>query len=511
MMLGVRHVVLSLLLLSSVTIFITRTNLNIAIVPMTSGHGRQHVSSDPGLLEKQSGCPAKLAATNASMSSAPSIELSPATMIKTYDWDQVTQGKILGSFFYSYILFQIPGGRIAETFGSRWIIFSTLIGPAVTSFIVPFITDYHYSILMLSRFLLGIFQSSFFPAAYGMICFWFPQSERSFAFAMLDIGACLGANITYFTAGFIINKWGWEYLFFIPGVIAFVMSILFVMMTRDRPEEHPFISDDEIKKIKSDFPPACPDIQITTESGDRKTSPSPPWMKILSNRAVLATMLFKFASMTGFSFVYLELPKYLSEVAHEDITSNGNINAGVNMLSVFSMITCGAISERIIQIGCTSRTTTRKIFSIFLGVGSASCFALTPVVTCQSYLLYTILCLVTFFGGFYTGSDGPIVAEMTKHFPASLYALFNMIAMSTGFIVPYLVGLVLDSNQDDPTRGWAIVFYSCSGLIIVANIFFLLFADARRQDFDMEVPDDVKETDRRKSSDVRGSFYVISD
>jgi sugar phosphate permease len=323
---------------------------------------------------------------------------------------------------------------------------------------------------------------------------------------MIDIGAVLGSIITYLTAGWIISHWGWPYLFYIPGVISFLMSILFVTLTRNRPEEHPFITDEEVKKINPDGPAVS-----TGPSHHANKSPSPPWTAILSNKSVLAVMMVKFATMAGYSFVYLELPKYLSEVAHEDITRNGNVNAGVNMLAAFSMITCGAVSEKVIQMGCTSRTATRKIFSLFVGFGCATCFALTPVVTCQPYLLYTILCLVTFFGGCYTGSDGPIVSEMTKHFPASLYAMFNMISMSTGFIVPYFVGLVLDANQDDPTRGWAIAFYSGSGLMVAANIVFLLFANASQQTFDLEVSGELPVVVRRKSLDVRGTFFEAPD
>lgn len=34
-------------------------------------------------------------------------------------WDESVQGIILGSFFYGYVITQIPGGRLAELYGGK--------------------------------------------------------------------------------------------------------------------------------------------------------------------------------------------------------------------------------------------------------------------------------------------------------------------------------------------------------------------------------------------------------
>ena len=39
-------------------------------------------------------------------------------------WEKSIQGHILGSFFYGYLISQIPGGLLAERFGAKWIIAS---------------------------------------------------------------------------------------------------------------------------------------------------------------------------------------------------------------------------------------------------------------------------------------------------------------------------------------------------------------------------------------------------
>ncbi len=41
------------------------------------------------------------------------------TQYPDFTWDSSTQGIILGSFFYGYILTQIPGGWLATKFGGK--------------------------------------------------------------------------------------------------------------------------------------------------------------------------------------------------------------------------------------------------------------------------------------------------------------------------------------------------------------------------------------------------------
>ena len=40
---------------------------------------------------------------------------------RTFGWSHKQQGVILGMFFYGYVLTQLPGGRLAELFGGKWL------------------------------------------------------------------------------------------------------------------------------------------------------------------------------------------------------------------------------------------------------------------------------------------------------------------------------------------------------------------------------------------------------
>lgn len=46
-------------------------------------------------------------------------------------WDSVVQSQIVGSFYYGYILTQVPGGRMSEVIGSKRVLGASMAGVAI--------------------------------------------------------------------------------------------------------------------------------------------------------------------------------------------------------------------------------------------------------------------------------------------------------------------------------------------------------------------------------------------
>ena len=141
-------------------------------------------------------------------------------------------------------------------------------------------------------------------------------------------------------------------------------------------------------------------------------------------------------------------------------------------------------------------------YCIPTGGATAICLTLIPMVGGKLTLLKVLLCLTSAFCGCITASDVPLASEMTIHFPSTLYGLFNMISMSTGFVVPDVVGWILDSYSD-PTAGWPLAFYAIAALCVCATLVFLLFAEAERQEFDY-LPNDSLVRGKGRSDGGRG-------
>ncbi|CAG2106262.1 unnamed protein product [Medioppia subpectinata] len=95
--------------------------------------------------------------------------------------------------------------------------------------------------------------------------------------------------------------------------------------------------------------------------------------------------------------------------------------------------------------------------------------------------------------GVSAGGEIAVVADMTNNFTATVFAIGNTIAFTTGVITPLVVGYILDAS-DQTRRQWSYIFYMSGALNILGGLVFAIFGSAKRQDWDM---DESIETDER--------------
>jgi MFS family permease len=75
-----------------------------------------------------------------------------------FDWDEVQQGIILSSFFWGYLIFQVPGGRIAEVVGAKRVFGGAVFVNGSLSLLLPFLARIHWVLLLIIRTLQGLAQ-----------------------------------------------------------------------------------------------------------------------------------------------------------------------------------------------------------------------------------------------------------------------------------------------------------------------------------------------------------------
>lgn len=54
-----------------------------------------------------------------------------------YDWDETTQGLILSSFYWGYVVTHLPGGVLAEKFGGKYTLGMGILSTALFTLATP--------------------------------------------------------------------------------------------------------------------------------------------------------------------------------------------------------------------------------------------------------------------------------------------------------------------------------------------------------------------------------------
>ena len=79
-----------------------------------------------------------------------------------FDWDKSTKSSILASFFYGYIVTQIPGGWLADRFGGRRVFGIAMGISGVCTVLMPVCARTSVILVYVLRVLLGLATVSIF-------------------------------------------------------------------------------------------------------------------------------------------------------------------------------------------------------------------------------------------------------------------------------------------------------------------------------------------------------------
>lgn len=106
------------------------------------------------------------------------------------------QGPILSSYFWGYIVAQIPGGYIAEKFSAKWVMFFSVTINIICTLLTPVMANLHYGAMIAMRIGEGIGGGVTFPAMHVMLANWSPPNERSIISGITYAGTALGTVVS---------------------------------------------------------------------------------------------------------------------------------------------------------------------------------------------------------------------------------------------------------------------------------------------------------------------------
>jgi hypothetical protein len=90
------------------------------------------------------------------------------------------------------------------------------------------------------------------------------------------------------------------------AMMAFAWLLCWTIFVRSNPEDHPWISHQELKYIQSNI--------VSNNNKHEKNNRSVPWVKICTSMPVLSVFVVKFTVNWNYILLLLKLPSYLQNV-----------------------------------------------------------------------------------------------------------------------------------------------------------------------------------------------------
>ncbi|XP_070492520.1 sialin [Chironomus tepperi] len=387
---------------------------------------------------------------------------------KRFDWDEAQKQLILGSFFWGYVLTELPGGRLAELVGGHRVFGHSMFWASIITLLTPITAHMGYQAMVILRALLGFMLGASWPSIVPMASVWVKPMDRS-KFMSNMMASALGAAITMPICGYFISWFGWESVFYLTGGIGVFWSICWFLLIFETPARHPRITPEERKEIEDA-------IGSTTS----KTKPAyVPWKDILTAPCVWAIILVHGASVFGYFLVVNQLPGYMKSILHYDIKANGLLSSLPYFGKYAMSVVASHFADYLRTRGKITTTVARKSFTAF-AVGTPSFFFFLLIFFGHSRVwAITIFTIALTLNGAVTAGYLGNGLDIAPNFSGTIFGMANTLSSFGGFVSAWMVGVLTYNNN---TYGqWQIIFAIVSVTYLVGCLSFVTMGKGELQ------------------------------
>ena len=384
-------------------------------------------------------------------------------MQEQFGWSDSQVGFIFSSFYLGYMLTMALGGYLSDRFGGKRVLGWGVVLWSIFTILTPLAAHNGFFALFFIRILMGIGEGVTFPAWHSLYARWIPFKERTRAIAFTNSGVSIGTIIGYIGTQMIIIAMGWEWAFYIFGVIGLVWFIFWNRNVTSYPKEHKKISYDELAFIQKNAPSSKPAKNI-------------PLGQLLINKPFLAIVAATFANNWSL-FVFLSfLPKFIDNELGIDLESSAFIILIIipSIISVIALNAGGYLADALIKSGIRVIKVRKALNSIGF-FGSAICLFMIPFYE-SIFTIILLICITNLFSGAAAGGFGVNHADIGPNTTGTLVGIASTFGMIAGVVGNSISGYVLEN-----TDSWTLVFHIAAGLIVAGGLIYLIFASDQKQ------------------------------
>jgi ACS family D-galactonate transporter-like MFS transporter len=345
-------------------------------------------------------------------------------------------GFLLSSFFWTYTVFQIIFGWLADRFDVNWILaigFFLWSSATVATGLVRGLAA-----LVVMRMILGIGESTAYPSYSKIVALNFPEQRRGFANALIAAATWSGSAFVLLCARMLIARTGWRPFFIGFGFISFLWLIPWLYWMP----------------------------RVKTPASSMSGLPEPGILDLLKQISMLGTCVGLFSLNYVSYFLMTWLPFYLVRERQFSMDAMGQIGGGAYLVAGVSAAICGWLSDHWIAAGQTP-TMVRKTF-MATGLTCTAFFLVICAGTAKSSGMIVLLFACAAYG---MCSSNVWAITQTLAGPAAVgkwTGLQNSIGNMAGILAPALTGIVVDKTGH---FFWAFVI--TAAVALTGSVFWL--------------------------------------
>ncbi len=392
------------------------------------------------------------------------ISVTARQMMPAFGLTQQEMGWVFSAFVVGYALFQLPGGWLADRWGARRVLTVALVWWSVCTGLTAVVavsplagTLGIVGALAAVRFALGLGEGVALPSFNRAVANWMPPNARGLGIGIAIGGIGLGSAVTPPIAAWVMVNWRWQAVFYLSSGLGVLMALLWWILARDRPEEHPW-------SRLSRYP---------TESS-RLQHPDTVFRLSLLRNPTIWWLVLSYSCLGYVAYVYLSwFYLYLVNVRGFDAL-RGGLYASAPFLAI--LIGCpmgGWVTDR---LAATYGITRGRLLAGMSGMAFAG-----AAITAGAFADSAVVAIASLSAGagclyFAVGAYWASTSDLSKTHAGALSGLMNTGANLGGAISPTLTPWMAEQ------WGWPTALAAAGAVALVGAILWLKIDPAQNLD-----------------------------
>ena len=360
-----------------------------------------------------------------------------------------------GLLFLGYAFFELPSNLALERFGARRWLARIMITWGLLGCGMALVSD-SLSFYVL-RLLLGIAEAGLFPGVILYLTYWLPRRLRARYLGLFALGIPLSSVIGAPISGLIMGSTdgvmglkSWQWLFILEAIPAVLLGCWVLAALADRPEKARWLTDDERNWLRAQLAQ-----EATGEPADRHRF---SWKILADPKALTLAAVFFLTGVPSYG-LSLWLPQIVKSFGVSHVVT-GLLTATPFAFGCVAMVYWGRRSD-----ARQERIWHTMVPAIVVGA-ALICGALLTSGVMQ------LLAVCVAGAGIYA-LKGPFLTIVSSTFPdnraAAGIAVVTTLGNLSGFVAPYMVGLIIEGTASYRLALAALGVQSLFGALILAR------------------------------------------